>query len=260
MKSGSKRTPAASLRHRVRALASLARFIGKAALVAGVAVPLLGCDRRTLPATVGAHSLVFQRLEMEDGKATLSTPPLATTAGSIIVAGVGRGDVNAFAPPFDNKGNAAFAQVGTTHTYGTWARSGTALYALTSGQRGAGHIISTSTPPADELTLAAVEVLGTKIQDYAWNEVPSGKPLISSKVVTTGPATLVAFWWGDAGVKLDKKAYPGEGFKLIGAVLKSGALVQCAVAVKHVTEPGSYQVSWSAWPEQGAQLWIVAVQ
>ena len=80
--------------------------------------------------------------------------------------------------------------------------------------------------------------MGTKIQDFAWNEVPAGKPLISSKVITTGPATLVAFWWGDAGVKHDKKAYPGEGFKLIDAVLESGALVQCAVAVKHVTEAG----------------------
>ncbi len=260
MKSGSKRTPAASAWHRAWAAGSLARFIGKALLVTGVAVPLLGCDRRALPATVGDHSLVFQRMEAEDGKPTLLTKPLATKAGSILIASVGRGDITAFAPPVDNKGNAPFTQLGSTHSYTNWARSGTALYALQAGQRGTDHVISTSTPPADELTLAAVEVMGSRIQDFAWNEVAAGKPLTSSRVITTGPATLVAFWWGDAGVKHDKKAYPGEEFRLIDAVLESGALVQCAVAVKHVPKAGSYQVSWSAWPEQGAQLWLVAVQ
>jgi hypothetical protein len=46
----------------------------------------------------------------------------------------------------------------------------------------------------------------------------------------------------------------------VDAVLESGALVQCAVVVRHVTEAGRYDVTWHAYPEQGAQLWLVAVE
>ena len=252
MKGGSNRTLA-------RVAAHLARY-GKAVIVTGLAVPLLGCDRRPLPPTVGAHALVFQRYEAEDGRTILSTGPLVTRPGTILLVSVGRGDVGAFAPPADNKGDAPFIQLGATHTYTNWPRSGTALYAQSDGPRGDGHVISTTTPAADELTLAAVEVAGERIQDFAWTEVLAGKPITSSRVTTTGPATLVSFWWGDAGVKGNKKAWAGDGFQVIDAVLESGALVQCAVAVKHVTAAGSYDVTWTAKPEQGAQLWIVAIQ
>lgn len=260
MKNPAKRTLAARAWRRVGIAGDLVQIIGKAALFAGLAVPLLGCDRRPLPATVGAHSLVFQRYEADDGRPSLSTRPMSTRPGSLLIVSVGRGDVEAFVPPSDNKANAPFSQLGTTHTYTNWPRSGTALYAMTSGRRGEGHVISTATPAADELTLAAVEVIGTKIQDFAWQEVLAGNPLTSPKVTTTGPATLVAFWWGDAGVKGDKKAYPDGEFQLIDAVLESGALVQCAVAVKRVETAGTHEVTWTARPEQGAQLWIVAVE
>lgn len=250
---------AASKRALARAAAHLSR-LGKAVLVTGLAVPLLGCDRRPLPPSVGAHDLVFQRYEAEDGKTVLSTGPMATRPGTILLVSVGRGDVNAFAAPSDNKGPARFSQLGETHTYTNWPRSGTALYALATGPRGDDHVVSTTTPADDELTLAAVEVSGAKIQDFAWTEVLAGKPITSKRVTTTGPATLVSFWWGDAGVKGNKKAYPGDGFQLLDSVLESGALVQCAVAVKHVDAAGSYDVTWTAKPEQGAQLWIVAIQ
>jgi len=116
------------------------------------------------------------------------------------------------------------------------------------------------TPPADEVTVAAVEVSGTRIQAYSWREVPAGKPLISGEVTTTGPATLVAFWWGDAGVRYQKTAAPDRGFRVIDSVLDAGALVQCAVAVKFEPVAGSYEVTWEATPSQGAQLWLVAIQ
>lgn len=251
-----KGAPKRPLAHAVARLSQL----GKALLVTGLAVPLLGCDRRPVPPTVGAHALVFQRYEAEDGKATLSTDPLVTRHGTILVASVGRGDVNAFAPPTDNRGGAPFDQLGETHTYTNWPRSGTALYAQATGPRGEGHVVSTTTPADDELTLALVEVSGARVQDFAWTEVLAGRPITSARVTTTGPATLVSFWWGDAGVKGDKKAWPGDGFQLLDSVLEAGALVQCAVAVKHVDAAGSYDVTWTAKPEQGAQLWIVAIQ
>lgn len=212
-----------------------------------------------IPATVGAHALVFQRIG--GGKAALATPALATRAGgSTILVSVGRGDASAFRLPTDNKGNAPYVQLGTQHPYTRWPSSGTALYAFAGAAGGPGHVVSVSTPPADEVTVSVVEVQGTQVVDFDWAEVQAGDPLTSPKVTTTGPATLVAFWWGDADVQGDKTAVPGGGFVVIDAVLLSGALVQSAVAVKQVDAAGSYDVTWASTPTQGAQLWIAAVQ
>ena len=92
------------------------------------------------------------------------------------------------------------------------------------------------------------------------NEALSGQPTTSLSVTTTGPATLVAFWWGDAGTNSNKTAVPNNGFVVIDSILQSGALVQCAVAAKEVAAAGTYNVTWTATPQQGAQLWLVAVQ
>jgi hypothetical protein len=79
-------------------------------------------------------------------------------------------------------------------------------------------------------------------------------------VTTSGPATLVAFWWGDAGTQGQKNAVPGDGFVRVDAILDEGSLVQCAVAVRDVDAAGTYSVTWTATPMQGAQLWLVAVE
>jgi len=79
-------------------------------------------------------------------------------------------------------------------------------------------------------------------------------------VTTTGPATLVAFWWGDAPPPMVKTAVPNNGFTVIDSFLDEGELVQCAVAVKNVAAAGTYDVTWVATPAQGAQLWLIAIQ
>jgi hypothetical protein len=101
---------------------------------------------------------------------------------------------------------------------------------------------------------------GSYVHAFEWNEVLAGSPLTSKRVTTTGPATLIAFWWGDADVSQDKTAVPNNGFVVIESVLTSGALVQGAIAVKNVAAAGTYDVAWTATPRQGAQLWLVAVQ
>ena len=88
----------------------------------------------------------------------------------------------------------------------------------------------------------------------------AGLPLTSQSVVTTGPALLVAWWWGDADLNNHKTAVPDNGFAVIDSVLASGELVQCAVATRRVSAVGTYNVTWTATPRQGAQLWIAAVQ
>ncbi len=109
--------------------------------------------------------------------------------------------------------------------------------------------------------MAALEVVnGGTVRDVQWREVRSGEPLRSPTVTTTGPAVLVAWWWGDAGVEQNKTAVPDSGFTVIDSVLREGALVQCAVAVREVADAGTYGVTWTSTPLQGAQLWLVAVQ
>src|SRR5262249_17890643 len=116
-----------------------------------------------------------------------------------------------------------------------------------------------------EITIAAVEVVGgTTIQDQAWNEVVqqgTPVPVTSQNVTTTGPATLVAFWWGDGFFFTPQIATPDGGFTLIDTNAQNiDSFMQCAVAVKNVSAAGTYNVTWTSTPIQGAQLWLVAVQ
>jgi hypothetical protein len=212
---------------------------------------------------LGAHSLSYHRYRISTNPPSISTAPMSTVpAGSTIIVGVGRGDFGAHALPTDNKGNAPYRQLGEAHTYANWPKSGTALYAFPSAGGGDGHAVTVATPPEDEVTIAAVEVReGSRVQAFEWNEVLAGRPIRSRSVTTTGPATLVAFWWGDGGfIRHDKTAVPNNGFAVVDSVLSAGELVQCAVAVKNVSAAGTYDVTWTATPRQGAQLWLVAVQ
>ncbi len=242
-----------------RRLAYVRRLAGTVVFSVTMLPYLVACGLRDPPAGLRAHALVFQR--MGGGRTELSTPPMRAGAGpTVTVVGVGRGDIGAFQMPTSDPGGLQVRQLGVTHSYTNWPKSGTALYVAEDSAGGSQRAIRVSTPATDEVTLAAVVVDGRRIVDVAWNEVLAGSPLTSGKVTTTGPATLVAFWWGDADVLYDKKAVPEGGFQVLDAVLESGALVQCAVAMKHVAAAGTYDVTWRARPVQGAQMWIVAVE
>jgi hypothetical protein len=214
--------------------------------------------------TVGAHSVVFQR--MHTGSASLETGPLQIhTANGLFVIGIGRGQFSAFQPPFERTSGTAAQALGKAHTYSKYPESGAALYTLAVPTNSQPPVIATNTPPQDEVTLAAVEVARTKIVDVKWSEAFPGKlfgryTVRSESVTTTGPATLVAFWWGEAGIRYAQTAVPDGGFKVLGSVLEAGSLVQCAVAVKEVAAAGKYSVRWTATPRQAAQLWLIALQ
>lgn len=208
---------------------------------------------------VGGHGLAYYGLET-NFETSISTPAFTTQAsGSTLVVSVGRGKVSATAVPTDNKSN-TYQQLGATHTYTRYTTSGTAVYAVPGAAGGAGTAVTVSNAAQDEITIAAVEVTGaTHVQDQQWTEQLQA-PLQSKSVTTTGPATLVAFWWGDAPEPMVKTATPNNGFTVIDSILDSGALVQCAVAVKNVAAAGTYDVTWVATPAQGAQLWLIAIQ
>jgi len=221
---------------------------------------------------LGAHGMSFYHLAA-NASSSISTPGMATQpSGSTIVVAVGRGDNSLFASgsPTDNKGNAPYQRIGDMHPYSVWPDSGTAVYAFPSATGGGGFTVSTTrgvnrkNGGPDEITLAAIEVIeGTRIQDFVWNEIP-GTPAKSLSVTTTGPATLIALWWGDGyfyAPPLSQKAKPNNDFYPIEFnTQETDSFVQCSVAVKNVTKAGSYDVTWQAEPAQGAQLWLIAVQ
>jgi hypothetical protein len=218
---------------------------------------LLGC-RPALPESVQAHSLKFHRLDSGQSEiVSAGLPP--SNQDSIVIVSVGRGKKAAFVPPTDGT-DRPFDQLGDIHAYTMWKNSGTALYAKTYSESRPAITIHNVTPASDEITMGAVAVAGTRVQDFSWIEVLSGSPLTSRSVRTTGPAILIAYWWGDAGEPKWKRAVPNNGFRVIDRVLAPGALVQCSVAVKSVASAGEYNVTWAAAPTQGAQLWLVAIQ
>jgi Bacterial Ig-like domain len=211
--------------------------------------------------TLGAHRLVYNPFQVNAG--AVATPAMATQAsGSTLLACIGRGDIAAHVAPTDNKGN-AFTQRDATHAYvPRYPNSGTALYAVDVAAGGSGHVVTASNAisPTDEVTLAVVEVQNGGRVSVRWNMVQAGSALTSQSITTAGPATLVAFWWGDADGSVAHTATPGDGFTQIDALLIAGSLVQCAVAAKSVAAAGTHSITWTATPTQGAQLWLVAVE
>ena len=213
--------------------------------------------------TVGAHTVTNYNLG-QNSSLSISTRALNTQAsGSTMLVCIGRGDIGAFTQvPTDNKGNTPYVQLGSTHGYDPlYPDSGTALYAFPSAAGGTGQVVTASTFAYDEVTLDAVEIKnGGVIQDFKWNEVLRGNPLTSLSVTTTAPATLVAFWWGDGNQYFVHTAIPEAGFTLLDSLLPLGSYVQTAVATRDVAASGIYNVTWDSGGNEGAQLWLVAVQ
>jgi hypothetical protein len=211
-------------------------------------------------ASVGVHSLAFFPCNSSGG---LTTPAIATqTAGSTILAWVGRGDTNGFTGtvPVDNKAN-TYRMLGSLQDYSPlYPGSGEGLYAVLSAAGGSGHRVTAPMPAgADEITLAVVEVKnGGAIQDVQFKKVLSA-PHTSPSVTTTGPATLIAVWAGDSGAA-SVTATPNNGFATIDSQLLSSCEVEVVVAARDVAAAGSYNVTWTATPAQGAHLWLVAIQ
>jgi hypothetical protein len=226
-----------------------------------------GSDQGTGMSYSGAHGLGYYKLAANPA-GSLSTPVMTTQAsGSTIVVSVGRGSSKLFAIPTDNKGNSPYVMQDQIHPYTQFPTSGTALYTFKPAKGGAGFQVTTTTGQndsgqSDEITMAAVEVADSgKIESVQWNEVAEGNPLTTKSVTTDGPATLVAFWWGDGFPRTPQTAKPDSGFMLLDSnAQETDSFVQCAVAVKTVTAAGTYGLTWTATPSQGAQMWLVAVE
>lgn len=228
-------------------------------------------DAGSSTTTLGA-SAIAQHIYLS-GPATgvLTTTPVTTTPGSVLLASIARGTWAAeTSAPTDDRGN-TFTLVDGAHAYAAWPGSRTALYDVIGASGGAGHTFSLAWGDAggagDEITISVVEVTGASaIEDVSWVEREAAGTLVSETVTTTGPATLVAWWWGTGGVRPVGDlhvAVPGDGFTIVpGATglrsLSANGYVQVAVAAREVTSAGTYSVSWTS--EEGAQLYLVAVR
>ena len=237
-------------------------------------MPLIDCEQTnathaaaactsTASATssLGQHTLLWH--EDGNGPSTAITQPITTQAqGSFLVA-FNAGFVSNNSTPTDNKGN-TFRPLGDPAIYrGYDGRFNVKAYFVQAAHGGSGHQVSIvkNGVPAGELTLPFIEVTnaGTNMPIVAASYPASGSVLTSASVTTTGPATLLAFWFGDGG-GLQHSAVPNNGFQIIENFvdLPPNSAVQCVVAARQVTAAGTYKVSWSNSPQQGAPLWLFA--
>ncbi|AIF48394.1 hypothetical protein [Dyella japonica] len=238
------------------------------------------------PPTLGAHTMLTQ--SEGDGSSPAVTSGMHTQldGSSLLVLVAGHADNDA--EPTDSYLN-TWKRVGDPVTYNGYGdRFNASAYIAIDAHGGKHHTVQVvkSGSPDGEITVPFVEIAHAgKLQDVAQNyPTPGvaaraanklarawqgvvGSPdttstlLTSGTVTTTGPATLVAVWLGDAYV-YSMTAVPGDGFKVIDSYLhlppNSG--VQCAVAVRQVDAAGTYSVSWTGSPAQGAILWLFAFQ
>ncbi|ULU24017.1 hypothetical protein [Dyella terrae] len=236
--------------------------------------------------TLGAHTMLTQ--SESDGSSPAVTAGIHTQeeGSSFLVLVAGHADNDAI--PTDSYAN-TWKRIGDPVTYdGYDGRFNASAYLAIGAHGGKHHTVQVvkAGSPNGEITIPFVEILHAgKLQDVAQNyptpSVPAraankltrawqgivGSPdttnslLTSGTVTTTGPATLVAVWLGDAYI-YSMTAVPSEGFKVIDSYLhlppNSG--VQGAVAVRQVDAAGTYSVTWSGTPAQGAILWLFAFQ
>jgi hypothetical protein len=226
---------------------------------AAVAVPAPTAN--TGDPTLGAHGIAFHVSGGSKG-ATLPSPAMTTQSGSTMLALVGKGSVYELSPPSDDKGNSPYVQIGPIREYTRWPGQGTAVYAFNSIVGGAGHVLRVKDSNTfDEVSFATVEVRnGGVVQDLQWIEVLSSAAQKSRSVTTTGPATLVAVWYGDDASPTPSNPVPNNGFTVVEGNSNAVSSIQMFVATKNVSAAGTYDVTWNTTPLQGAQLYLIAVQ
>lgn len=232
---------------------------------------------------LGAHTLLVQS-EGKGSDPAVSAPIDTQAHGSSLLLLAGGYASNASVPT-DTYGN-HWKPLGSSVVYrGYEGRFSARAFVATDAVGGSHHQVRIAKPgdAVGEISAPFIEIrhagvlqavaqnypapgFFTRLEDRVWRRATGAAPdtsatLTSGTVATTGPATLVAVWWGD-GRTLKMTATPDHGFRVIDQFLdlppNSG--VQCAVAVKQVDGPGNWNVSWTGAPAQGAILWLFAFQ
>jgi len=220
----------------------------------GIGLILIGMLLGTMPvhaaSLLGAHTLVAH--EDGHGPSTATTAPITTSiaGSSLLIFNAGYTSNNS--APSDTKGN-TWAALGPPVVYrGYDGAFDVKAYLVLNAVGGAGHSVSIvkNGQPSGEITVPFLEIRQAgRLQSIAQNYPDAAGVLQSGTVTTTGPATLIALWWGDAS-GLQHSAVPDNGFTIIEnfVTLPPNSAVQCVVAYKQVPRAGTYQVSWTNTP------------
>jgi hypothetical protein len=209
------------------------------------------------PAT-GAHVLAQHNIV---GNGILTTAGITTqSAGSSIIVSVGRGDIDLLGLPTDNKANSPYFQLGPSIAYPVYTTSGAALYTFLNAKGGTGDIFTPANSAGDEVTIVVVEVKNGLVVVDSKGAVATSGLLTSPSVTTTGPASIVAFCWGNYAGGVTKVSV-NNSFAVLDMYGGTDTVsVQSASASLDVQQAGTYNVTWTLSPPQSAILFIVALQ
>jgi hypothetical protein len=213
--------------------------------------------------SLGAHVLVTQ--SEGKGVSPVRSPPLTTDAHDSALLVLSAGYSSNHGRPADSYGN-RFRQVGGYVAYANeyGDRFDTQAFLATPARGGNDHVLTLDKPgdAAGEISIVFAQIRHAGgLKDFYATAVRDGAVVSSGAVTTTGPATLIAVWLGDGGVK-QMQATPADGFTTIDSylMLPDNSGVQCAVAWRQVDTAGTWHVHWTATPVQGAVLWLFAFQ
>lgn len=211
---------------------------------------------------LGSHTLLAH--EDGNGPSTATTAQLTTSVSGSTLLIFNAGYTSNNSAPSDTKGN-SWTALGAPVVYrGYDGAFDVKAYLVLNAIGGAGHSVSIvkNGQPSGEITVPFVEIRQAgRLQSVAQNYPEAASVLQSGTVTTTGPATLIAVWWGEAS-GLQHSAIPDNGFSIIEnfVILPPNSAVQCVVAYKQVPRAGTYLVNWTNTPIQGAPLWLLAFQ
>lgn len=218
---------------------------------------------------VGATGIDFQiyGLANRNASVTLTTQ----TSNSIVVVATGGRTTDVTQGVADNKSN-TFSRV-STQDYPDFPGYGVVVETTRPPMTGgASHTFTVPVTLFDENSTIAIEVKGVvRVATYSWRNVAnsSGAASLTSLPVTVDKASmLLAFWFGSGPVfsppSTPFQATPSAGFTPGPSYLvnNSNGEVQCASAYRVVTPntPTAYDVTWTQFPNQGAQLILLALQ
>lgn len=202
---------------------------------------------------IGAHGKVVQLYGAGSNPAQVT---LTTTNGSTFLVFIGGKSSDIDTGPTDNKGN-TYARVDVVREYPDYAGYGQAVWITRNAVGGASHTFSTFVTAFDECTMMVVEVKGAPfVASKAFStQANSGAGATQNvgPVVATAECAFLSTWAGAGPVGTNHTASANQGLaelEFYGTDNPNGYVqMELAGAVKSA---GSYTVTWSHTPNQGA--------
>lgn len=216
--------------------------------------------------SLGVHGLTGQEDGVGSSPCTVNIGTVQATKSTVVLFHGGR--TNEPGATTDNFGN-SFSELGSATDFTAWPNYGWRIWYDPAVAGGSNFTLSrTKTVHAsEEITIVGVEVKNGGVVSQATPvETASGATATSNTVTTQGPAVLIALHGGDTGVSGSRNAVPNaasiaDGWSKIESYeLTDAGHVQVAIAVRTVSEAGTYSITWDHSPTERAIVLLVAVE